>query len=78
MYTVEMASGGMIILPSFMKIDVGVQTILRLASAVGMAVMLVLLRENNYEGHRCDQLSWHDVRVHREFQENWCRRSSNT
>jgi hypothetical protein len=29
MYTVEMASGGMIILPRFMKIDAGVQTILR-------------------------------------------------
>jgi hypothetical protein len=42
-YAIEMASGGMIYVPSFVKIDTGVQAVTWFASAILEAVMLVLL-----------------------------------
>jgi hypothetical protein len=42
-YGLEMGSGGMICLPSFMNIGRGIPAILRFALAIKKAVMLVLL-----------------------------------
>jgi hypothetical protein len=43
MYAVEVASCGIIFIPTFMKNGAGVQALLNLASEIGEAVMLVLL-----------------------------------
>jgi hypothetical protein len=42
-YAIELASGGMVYIPSFVKIDIGVQAVTWFASAILEAVILVLL-----------------------------------
>jgi hypothetical protein len=50
-YVVEIASCGVIYIPSFMQMGRGVQEILRFSSAILMSVMLIILIERNYEMH---------------------------
>jgi hypothetical protein len=51
-YAVEMPSRSIISLSSFMKIGAGVKAILRFCVNNLKAVMLVLLKERNYEVYR--------------------------
>jgi hypothetical protein len=58
-YTAEMASYGIICVPSFLKIYTVIHAIL----SFGLAVRLVLLMERIYEVCLLNGLRWHDTRT---------------
>jgi hypothetical protein len=70
-YAVDMLSCVIIYIPSFMKTDIGVQAVLRFASAICEAVMFVLSMSKIYEGRHSDGLLWHDIPT--KFYEGWFR-----
>jgi hypothetical protein len=61
-YMVEMASGGMIYIPSLMTISLGIWVILRVGytSTIWEAIVLVLLMRGIYYVCYWDGLRWHD------------------
>jgi hypothetical protein len=69
MCTAEMASGGMINIPSFMKVGAGVQVLF--SSEIWEATLLVLLMGRIYVVHHWDGLSCLDV--HTKFHKDWLR-----
>jgi hypothetical protein len=68
-YAVEISSGGVIPLPSFMKSGTGIQAIIRFYHS-NLNGCIVGITEG-----RDEWLRWHDK--HANFDENWWRQSSN-
>jgi hypothetical protein len=60
---VEMGSGGMIYLPSFMKIGKGVQAILRFCLSNLKGCNVGIIDEGTYDIHRRNGLRWLDIRT---------------
>jgi hypothetical protein len=73
-YTVDMTSGGMIYIPSFMKLVEAFKQYWGFASAIWNAVMLVLLILGIYELRRLDGVRCHDI--HTKFNKDWFKYSN--
>jgi hypothetical protein len=72
---VEMASRGMIYLPSFMKIDIGVPAIFWFGLSNSNGCNFSISNGWNYELCRSDGLRWHGTHI--KIDKYWYRRSSN-
>jgi hypothetical protein len=72
-YAVEMASCGMIYLPSFMKIGTGVQAILKFWIRKLKICNVGITDGRDYEVRHWDGLRWHDI--HTKFHTDWFRLS---